>query len=165
MSRRVNRPDRVHLASAAAAEQRTRRFNRCRRRLESLPIGRGASPDYSIHRSFTWVNLQSSCCRVVRHGQLEIGRDDRVCMTHRWREPDSNHRYRVTRPRFRKWLMSPRLAPRQQRVGANENRNREDALPPHVFVCTTRPLTPTETAGRRLLFWTFEGAMDSTADR
>ena len=42
--------------------------------------------------------------------------DSEVRPTLRWREPDSNHRFRVTR-----------LIPRQRKYAANESRHRDDA--------------------------------------
>jgi hypothetical protein len=47
-------------------------------------------------------------------------------LTPRWREPDSNHRYRVTPPRVREGLMSPLLDPANGKVGANVNRHEDD---------------------------------------
>ena len=47
--------------------------------------------------------------------------------TRRWRKPDSNHRSRVTRPSFRRRLISLAWLPTRGKVGANENRYYEDA--------------------------------------
>jgi hypothetical protein len=48
-------------------------------------------------------------------------------MTLRWREPDSNYRFRITRPRFQDRLMSPLPDSPPTEIRANESRHREDA--------------------------------------
>ena len=47
--------------------------------------------------------------------------------TLRWREPDSNYRFRITRPRFQDRLMSPLPDSPPTEIRANESRHREDA--------------------------------------
>src|SRR6266478_6446839 len=67
--------------------------------------------------------------------------------TLRWREPDSNHRSRVTRPIFecRLWLV-----PANRKVGAKENRHtKRRALPPRnrwFESCSLPAASPVQTA-------------------
>ena len=51
----------------------------------------------------------------------------RFARTLRWREPDSNYRFSITRPRFQDRLMSPLPDSPPTEIRANESRHREDA--------------------------------------
>ena len=62
----------------------------------------------ALEATFSQPGLRLDCCDQ-RSGPHDVddagevvgpGRDDRVCMTLPWREQDSNHRSRVTRPIF-----------------------------------------------------------------
>ena len=55
---------------------------------------------YTLIRSGSAPNASATMSRRTIWRSAEICRDHRVCRTRRWREPDSNNRFRVARGRF-----------------------------------------------------------------
>ena len=55
---------------------------------------------YTLIRSGSARNASATMSRRTIWRSAEICRDHRVCRTRRWREPDSNNRFRVARGRF-----------------------------------------------------------------